>query len=127
MEADKEKLNLTVKDLTEKLTQAEVSQDGIYRTLTSEGERKDALIVQLRQEITDLKEAAQSSEANHAIQIMEMESHTDKERKEKGERIEKLEQELFLLKRYDGTQTEHEDALRRLMDTLDGERKTYAR
>ena len=53
LEADKEKLNLTVKDLTEKLTQAEVSQDGIYRTLTSEGERKDALIVQLRQEITD--------------------------------------------------------------------------
>ena len=127
LEVDKEKLNQTVKDLTEKLTQSESSQDGIYRTLTSDLFKKDGLIAQLRQEITDLNEANQASEASHAAHIMDMESHADKELQEKGARIEKLEQELFLLKRYDGSQTEHEDALRKLMDTLDGERKIYAR
>ena len=127
LEADKEKLNQTVKDLTDKLAQAEVSQDGIYRTLTSEVERKDAMIVQLKQDIVNMNEAAQSSEASHVAHIIEIESRNDKESQEKIARIEKLEQELFLLKRYDGTQTEHENALMKLMDTLEGERKIHAR
>lgn len=127
LEADKEKLNQTVKDLTEKLSQSESSQDGIYLTLTNELFKKDELIGKLRQEIADLNEANRSAESSHAAQIIDMESRIDKESQEKGARIEKLEQELFLMKRYDGSQTEHEDALRKLMDTLDGERKTYAR